>query len=144
MLQFGPTKETGSRIRRSVGAPGGTRRLGGNRGVRMTEIASRTEAFSLVADGVAAGLVAPWRLYLARGCRYLSISVGERSEWDAWRIHLGCPDLTIRVYEAEGVVRRSSVAEIVQGGCRIAIELIEDVDTGDLRMLLDDEPGVTP
>lgn len=112
--------------------------------MRMTEIASRTEAFSLVADGVAAGLVAPWRLYLARGCRYLSISVGERSEWDAWRIHLGCPDLTIRVYEAEGVVRRSSVAEIVQSGCRVAIELIEDVDTGDLRMLLNDEPEVKP
>jgi len=71
------------------------------------------DAFELIADGVAVGLVAPWRLYLARGCRYVSISVGDRAEWDAWRIHLGCPDLTIRVYEAEEVIRRSSVAEIV-------------------------------
>jgi hypothetical protein len=109
----------------------------------MTEIATRTEAFSLVADGVAAGLPAPWRLYLARGCRYLSISVGERAEWDAWRIHLGCPDLTIRVYEADGAVRRSSVAEMVQGGCRIAVEVVEDVDTGDLRRLLVDDEAVS-
>jgi hypothetical protein len=108
----------------------------GDKGQRMTEIASRTDAFNLVAEGVTAGLTAPWRLYLARGCRYLSISVGDRTEWDAWRVHLGCPDLTIRVYESDGLVRRSSVAEVVQGGCRLAVELVEDIDTGDLRILL--------
>jgi hypothetical protein len=101
----------------------------------MTEIATRTEAFGLVADGVAGGLAAPWRLYLARGCRYLSLGVGNRDEWDSWRTHLGCPDLSIRVYETDGLVRRSSVAEVVRGGCRIAIELVEDIDLGDLRLL---------
>jgi hypothetical protein len=112
----------------------------------MTEIASRAEAFRLVADGVAAGLVAPWRLYLARGCRYLSISVGDRDEWDAWRIHLGCPDLTIRVYESDGLIRRSSIAEMVRDSCRVTVELIEDIDTGDLRMLLTEPetPGTAP
>ena len=58
-----------------LGGRGGRPETGGSRGGPMTEIATRTEAFSLVADGVAAGLPAPWRLYLARGCRYLSISV---------------------------------------------------------------------
>ena len=108
----------------------------------MTEIATRTEAFGLVADGVAGGLAAPWRLYLARGCRYLSLGVGSRDEWNSWRSHLGCPDLSVRVYETEGLIRRSSVAEVVRGGCRIAVELIEDIDMGDLRLLTrgDDEP----
>jgi hypothetical protein len=108
----------------------------------MTEIATRTEAFGLVADGVAGGLAAPWRLYLARGCRYLSLGVGNRDEWDSWRTHLGCPDLSIRVYETDGLVRRSSVAEVVRGGCRIAVELVEDIDMGDLRLLTrgDDKP----
>jgi hypothetical protein len=119
----------------------------------MSEIATRTDAFGLVAGGVAGGLAAPWRLYLARGCRYLSLSLGDRDEWDAWRTHFGCPDLTVRVYEADGLVRRSSIAEATRGGCRIAVELIEDVDLGDLRMLSSshtpdlpepDAPGYTP
>jgi len=105
----------------------------------MTEIATRTEAFGLVAHGVADGLAAPWRLYLARGCRYLSLGVGNRDEWDSWRTHLGCPDLSIRVYETDGLVRRSSVAEVVRGGCRIAVELVEDIDLGDLRLLTRDD-----
>ncbi|HKS99660.1 MAG TPA: hypothetical protein VJT31_09050 [Rugosimonospora sp.] len=111
----------------------------------MTEIATRTEAFSLVADGVAGGLAAPWRLYLARGCRYLSLGVGSRAEWNSWRSHLGCPDLSVRVYETDGLIRRSSVAEVVRGGCRIAVELIEDIDMGDLRLLArdDDDPDLT-
>ena len=45
----------------------------------MTEIATRSEAFGLVADAVAGGLAAPWRMYLARGCRYLSLGVGDRA-----------------------------------------------------------------
>ena len=40
----------------------------------MTELATRAQAFGLIAEGVAAGLSAPWRLYLARGCRYLSLT----------------------------------------------------------------------
>jgi hypothetical protein len=103
----------------------------------MNGVVSRTDAFNLVADGVAGGLVPPWRIYLARGSRYLSISVGDADEWAAWRSHLGCPDLTIRVYEAQGAMRRSSVAEMVHGGCRVAVELIEDVVTGDLPLLLE-------
>jgi hypothetical protein len=98
----------------------------------MTGLATRGEAFRLVADGVAAGLSAPWRLYLARGCRYLSMSVGERDEWDAWRAHLGCPVMTVRVYDVAGDIRRASVAEAVIDGCRISVELVEDVSTGDL------------
>jgi hypothetical protein len=98
----------------------------------MTGLATRGEAFRLVADGVAAGLSAPWRLYLARGCRYLSMSVGEREEWDAWRAHLGCPVMTVRVYDVAGDVRRASVAEAVIDGCRISVELVEDISTGDL------------
>ena len=66
----------------------------------MTELATRAQAFGLIADGVSAGLSAPWRLYLARGCRYLSLSVGDRGEWDAWRTHLGCPELSVRVYDS--------------------------------------------
>lgn len=102
----------------------------------MTELATRAQAFGLIADGVAAGLSAPWRLYLARGCRYLSLSVGDRAEWDAWRTHLGCPELSVRVYEAGGEIRRSSVAEVVLDGCRISIELVEEVGTDDLERLL--------
>jgi|GEM_PF-967655 len=109
----------------------------------MTEIVSRAEAFGMVADAVAAGLPAPWRLYLARGCRYLSLSMGDRTEWDAWRIHLGCPDLTIRVFETDGVVRRSSTAEVIRDGVRMAVELIEDVDLADLRSLSTGWPALT-
>ncbi|SCL54914.1 hypothetical protein GA0070606_2361 [Micromonospora citrea] len=102
----------------------------------MTELATRAQAFGLIAEGVAAGLSAPWRLYLARGCRYLSLSVGDRAEWDAWRTHLGCPELSVRVYDAGGEIRRSSVAEVVLDGCRISVELVEEVGTDDLDRLL--------
>ncbi|MEU6020371.1 hypothetical protein ACGFIK_04320 [Micromonospora sp. NPDC048871] len=111
----------------------------------MTELATRAQAFGLVAEGVAAGLSAPWRLYLARGCRYLSLSVGDRAEWDAWRTHLGCPELSVRVYEAGGEIRRSSVAEVVMDGCRITVELVEEVGTDDLdRLLVIDPTTVEP
>ncbi|MER6592440.1 hypothetical protein ABT214_11400 [Micromonospora purpureochromogenes] len=106
----------------------------------MTELATRAQAFGLIAQGVAAGLSAPWRLYLARGCRYLSLSVGDRDEWDAWRTHLGCPELSVRVYDAGGEIRRSSVAEIVLDGCRISVELVEEVSTDDLERLLVVDP----
>ncbi|MCI4064269.1 hypothetical protein MRQ36_17375 [Micromonospora sp. R77] len=107
----------------------------------MTELATRAQAFGLIAEGVAAGLSAPWRLYLARGCRYVSLSVGDREEWDAWRTHLGCPELSVRVYDAGGEIRRSSVAEVVLDGCRISVELVEDVSTADLERLLVAEPS---
>ncbi|MBQ0894430.1 hypothetical protein KBX37_15205 [Micromonospora sp. U56] len=106
----------------------------------MTELATRAQAFGLIAEGVAAGLSAPWRLYLARGCRYLSLSVGDRDEWDAWRTHLGCPELSVRVYDAGGEIRRSSVAEILLDGCRISVELVEEVSTDDLERLLVVDP----
>ncbi|MDG4833296.1 hypothetical protein O7627_28905 [Solwaraspora sp. WMMD1047] len=106
----------------------------------MTELATRAQAFGLVATGVASGLSAPWRLYLARGCRYLSLTVGDRSEWDAWRIHLGCPELSVRVYDAGGEIRRASVAEVVLDGCRISVELVEEVGTDDLDRLLTSDP----
>ena len=106
----------------------------------MTELATRAQAFGLIAEGVAAGLSAPWRLYLARGCRYLSLSVGDRDEWNAWRTHLGCPELSVRVYDAGGDIRRSSVAEIVLDGCRISVELVEEVSTDDLERLLVIDP----
>src|SRR5262245_25556897 len=98
----------------------------------MTEIDTRSQAFGLVSGAVTAGLTAPWRVYLARGCRYLSVSVGDRDEWNAWRTPFGCPDLTVRVYDADGTIRRSSVAETTVGGCRVAVELLEDVDLRDL------------
>ncbi|MFC7548238.1 hypothetical protein [Plantactinospora sp. GCM10030261] len=101
----------------------------------MTELATRAQAFGLVADGVAAGLSAPWRLYLARGCRYLSLTVGDRAEWNAWRTHLGCPELSVRVYDSDGEIRRASLAEIVLDGCRISVELVEEVSTDDLDQL---------
>ncbi|MBY8871445.1 hypothetical protein K7640_06250 [Micromonospora sp. PLK6-60] len=107
----------------------------------MTELATRAQAFRLIADGVAAGLSAPWRLYLARGCRYLSLSVADRGEWDAWRTHLGCPELSVRVYDAGGEIRRSSVAEVVLDGCRISVELVEEVTTADLERLLVVDPS---
>ncbi|MBQ1025960.1 hypothetical protein [Micromonospora sp. C95] len=111
----------------------------------MTELATRAQAFSLVAEGVAAGLSAPWRLYLARGCRYLSLSVGDRAEWNAWRTHLGCPELSVRVYDAGGEIRRSSMAEVVMDGCRISVELVEEVGTDDLdRLLVVDPTTVEP
>ncbi|KXK61796.1 hypothetical protein AWW66_11865 [Micromonospora rosaria] len=102
----------------------------------MTELATRAQTFGLVAEGVATGLSAPWRLYLARGCRYLSLTVGDRAEWDAWRAHLGCPEVSVRVYDAGGEIRRVSVAEVVVDGCRISVELVEEVGTGDLERLL--------
>ncbi|MCP3783215.1 MULTISPECIES: hypothetical protein [Micromonospora] len=106
----------------------------------MTELATRAQAFGLIADGVTAGLSAPWRLYLARGCRYLSLSVGDRDEWDAWRTHLGCPELSVRVYDAGGEIRRASVAEVIVDGCRISVELVEEVSTADLERLLVIDP----
>ncbi len=106
----------------------------------MAELATRAQAFGLIADGVAAGLSAPWRLYLARGCRYLSLNVGDRAEWNAWRIHLGCPELSVRVYDAGGEIRRASVAEVVLNGCRISVELVEEVGTDDLDRLLISDP----
>ncbi|MCZ7420897.1 MULTISPECIES: hypothetical protein [unclassified Micromonospora] len=111
----------------------------------MTELATRAQAFGLVAEGVAAGLSAPWRLYLARGCRYLSLSVGDRAEWNAWRTHLGCPELSVRVYDAGGEIRRSSMAEVVMDGCRISVELVEEIGTDDLdRLLVADPTTVEP
>ncbi|WP_341721130.1 hypothetical protein QQG74_04525 [Micromonospora sp. FIMYZ51] len=111
----------------------------------MTELATRAQAFSLVAAGVAAGLSAPWRLYLARGCRYLSLCVGDRAEWNAWRTHLGCPELSVRVYDAGGEIRRSSVAEVVLDGCRISVELVEEIGTDDLdRLLVADPTTIEP
>ncbi|MEV6813534.1 hypothetical protein [Micromonospora sp. NPDC051296] len=111
----------------------------------MTELATRAQAFGLIAEGVAAGLTAPWRLYLARGCRYLSLSVGDRAEWNAWRTHLGCPELSVRVYDAGGEIRRSSVAEVMVDGCRISVELVEEIGTDDLdRLLVADPTTVEP
>ncbi|GAA4567117.1 hypothetical protein GCM10023176_18620 [Micromonospora coerulea] len=110
----------------------------------MTELATRAQAFGLIAEGVAGGLSAPWRLYLARGCRYLSLSVGDRDEWNAWRTHLGCPELSVRVYDAGGEIRRTSVAEILLDGCRISVELVEEVSTADLERLLVVDPAVEP
>ncbi|NGM12219.1 hypothetical protein O3597_21070 [Verrucosispora sp. WMMA2044] len=111
----------------------------------MTELATRAQAFGLVAEGVAAGLSAPWRLYLARGCRYLSLSVGDRAEWNAWRTHLGCPELSVRVYDAGGEIRRSSMAEVVMDGCRISVELVEEIGIDDLdRLLVADPTTVEP
>ncbi|MFY1675248.1 hypothetical protein ACN27G_35800 [Plantactinospora sp. WMMB334] len=106
----------------------------------MTELATRAQAFGLIADGVAAGLSAPWRLYLARGCRYLSLNVGDRGEWNSWRAHLGCPELSVRVYDSGGEIRRASVAEVVLDGCRISVELVEEVSTDDLDRLLVSDP----
>ncbi|EEP73364.1 hypothetical protein MCAG_03691 [Micromonospora sp. ATCC 39149] len=114
-------------------------------GGAVTELATREQAFGLVAEGVAAGLSAPWRLYLARGCRYLSLNVGDRAEWDAWRTHLNCPELSVRVYDAGGEIRRCSLAEIVLDGCRISVELVEEISTDDLeRLLVADPTGTEP
>lgn len=106
----------------------------------MTELATRAQAFGLIADGVAAGLSAPWRLYLARGCRYLSLNVADRDEWNSWRTHLGCPELSVRVYDAGGEIRRASIAEVVLDGCRITVELVEEVSTDDIDRLLITDP----
>ncbi|MEV1285792.1 hypothetical protein [Micromonospora sp. NPDC049679] len=106
----------------------------------MTELATRAQAFGLIAEGVAAGLSAPWRMYLARGCRYLSLNVGDRTEWNSWRAHLGCPELSVRVYDAGGEIRRASIAEVVLDGCRISVELVEEVSTEDVDRLLTDDP----
>lgn len=107
----------------------------------MTELATtRARAFGLIADGVAAGLSAPWRLYLARGCRYVSLNVGDRAEWNSWRAHLGCPEMSVRVYDAGGEIRRASIAEVTVEGCRISVELIEEIDTQDLDRLPTADP----
>jgi hypothetical protein len=45
----------------------------------------------------------------------------------------------VRVYDAGGDVRRSSVAEVVLGGCRISVELVEEVSMTDISRLLDAE-----
>lgn len=107
----------------------------------MTELATRAQAFGLIAEGVSAGLSAPWRLYLARGCRHVSVTVADRVEWNAWRTHLGCPELSVRVYDAGGEIRRTSVAEVLLDGCRISVELVEEVATDDLDRLLVADPG---
>ncbi|MEU4569695.1 hypothetical protein [Micromonospora sp. NPDC023956] len=106
----------------------------------MTELATRAQAFGLVAEGVAAGLSAPWRLYLAHGSRHVSLHVADRAEWDAWRAHLGCPELSVRVYDAGGEIRRTSMAEVLLDGCRISVELVEKVGTDDLERLLVADP----
>ena len=110
----------------------------------MTEVATREQAFGLIAEGVAAGISAPWRLYLARGCRYVSLQVADMAEWDAWRIHLGCPDLRIRVHDTGSEVRRTSVAEVIIDQCRVAVELIEEVGIDDVDRLLVDHPYSDP
>lgn len=110
----------------------------------MTAVATRAQAFGLIADGVAAGLSAPWRLYLARGCRYLSLNVGDRAEWNAWRTHLGCPELTVRVCDDGDTIRRVSVAEVVLDDCHISVELVEEVAVGDFDQLLVDEATPFP
>ncbi|HEX5542235.1 MAG TPA: hypothetical protein VFX60_11855 [Micromonospora sp.] len=107
----------------------------------MTEVATRGQAFGLVADGVAAGLSAPWRMYLAHGCRYLSLDVADRHEWNSWRTYLGCPDLRVRVHDADGAVRRVSTAETLLDGCRIRVELVEEVSLDDPDRLLADDPN---
>lgn len=107
----------------------------------MTAVATRAQAFGLIADGVAAGLSAPWRLYLARGCRYLSLNVGDRAEWDDWRTHLGCPELSIRVCDTGDTIRRVSVAEVVLDSCRICVELVEEARLKDVDQLMTDEPN---
>ncbi|GAB3850948.1 hypothetical protein GCM10029963_37930 [Micromonospora andamanensis] len=119
-----------------------TRPVRGGRGDRTRNPCSGVQPGG---RGVAAGLSAPWRLYLARGCRYLSLSVGDRAEWNAWRTHLGCPELSVRVYDAGGEIRRSSMAEVVMDGCRISVELVEEVGTDDLdRLLVADPTTVEP
>ncbi|HEX5594433.1 MAG TPA: hypothetical protein VFX61_00170 [Micromonosporaceae bacterium] len=107
----------------------------------MVEVATRTQAFSLVANGVAAGLSAPWRRYLAHGCRYLSLNVADRHDWNSWRTYLGCPELSVRVYDADGVIRRVSTADTVLDGCRITVELIEEVSLEDPDRLFTDDPN---
>jgi hypothetical protein len=108
----------------------------------VTELATRAQAFGLIAEGVAAGLSAPWRLYLARGTRYVSLNVADRFEWNAWRIHLGCPELSVRVYQSGDEIKRASIAEVVLDGCRVSVELMEEVCTDDVDRLLLDDPGV--
>ncbi|MFY1700451.1 MULTISPECIES: hypothetical protein [Micromonospora] len=102
----------------------------------MTELVTRAQAFGLIAEGVAAGLSAPWRLHLARGGPYLSLDVADRAEWNAWRAHLDCAELSVRVYDAGGEIRRVSVAAANRAGYRISVELVEEVSTDDLEQLL--------
>lgn len=97
-------------------------------------IGTRQHVFGMVADAVAAGLAAPCRVSLARNRRRLELEVADRPEWEAWRTHLGCTDIAVRVYDAEGRIRRSSVARAVRDGCRITVELVEDIDTQAVRM----------
>jgi hypothetical protein len=109
----------------------------------VTELATRAQAFGLIADGVSAGLSVPWRLYLARGCRYLSLNVADRAEWNSWRAYLGCPEFSVRVYDAGGEIRRASVAEAFLDGCQISVELVEEVSTADLDQLLTGGPTLS-
>lgn len=110
----------------------------------MTEVATREQAFALVAEGVAAGISAPWRIYLARGCRYLSLQVADLAEWDAWRTHFGCPELRVRVHDNGSELRRTSVAEVVIDRCRVAVELIEEVGVEDVDQMLAGRPYTGP
>jgi hypothetical protein len=41
------------------------------------------------------------------------------------------------VYELDGNIRRSSVAEVLHDGCRISVELVEDISTDDVELLLE-------
>jgi len=41
----------------------------------------------------------------------------------------------VRIYEMGGDIRRSSVAEAVRDGCRISVELVEDVPLDGLGRL---------
>ena len=49
-----------------------------------------------------------------------------------------------QVYDAGGEIRRTSVAEILLDGCRISVELVEEVSTADLERLLVVDPAVEP
>ncbi len=90
--------------------------------------------FHLVTEAVDAGLPLPSRISMAPGHRQLDLEIGDRPGWELWRTRLGCMDVTVRVYESRGAVRRSSVGRAARGGCRIAVELVEDIDIQEVRM----------
>lgn len=46
----------------------------------------------------------------------------------------------MRVYDSGGEIRRASVAEVILDGCRISVELVEEVSTDDLERLLVVDP----
>ena len=89
----------------------------------MTQLATRSRSFVLVAGGVAAGLSAPCRLYLARDARH----DGSTSR----------PSLD----PAARSLRRASIAEVVLDGCRISVELVEEVSRADLERLPTEGPA---